>query len=202
MRHKDVNLCPIGALGLYLLARLNRKRRTRFHREFNLVWCQTTSQARVKRHCMTRYLLFKQSYRSAIKKLCEELGLQSKHFVHIGRIVGTVTGEFNELEALQIKELGNWNPGVMESTYSSKLPFKTLVLRIDLESDGRTSTRERSILCTSRRSYSPRIFDEENICWSGITFAAQNGCQRSTYCCRVFAAVDQIERCNFPSKDF
>jgi hypothetical protein len=54
------------------------------------------------------------------------MDLYSNHALHIGRALGLLTAEKNELDGLEKKNLGNWNPDVMEAVYSSKIPLKAL----------------------------------------------------------------------------
>jgi hypothetical protein len=61
-----------------------------------------------------------------MKNACENLNIHSKHFVHFGRSVGLVTGEFKELTGDELRNLGNWNVDTMEDVYSCKIPFQTL----------------------------------------------------------------------------
>jgi hypothetical protein len=58
--------------------------------------------------------------------VCDKLKISSKHFVHFGRAVGSVTAEFEELDSWLIKIIGNWNPDTQEDRYSAKLPLKGL----------------------------------------------------------------------------
>jgi hypothetical protein len=61
-----------------------------------------------------------------MKDACKNLKIHSKHFVHFGRSVGLVTGEFKELTGDELRNLGNWNVDTMEDVYSCKIPFQTL----------------------------------------------------------------------------
>jgi hypothetical protein len=67
-----------------------------------------------------------QTYARTITKLCKELQIVADHKIHIGRAAGEINAELNELDGAQIKVLGNWNVGVMEDRYSTKLPLKPL----------------------------------------------------------------------------
>ena len=49
-----------------------------------------------------------------MKKCLKELGLVSKHFVHIGRAVRGRLANNLEVDELLIKQLGNWNQDTQE----------------------------------------------------------------------------------------
>ncbi|KAJ3233630.1 hypothetical protein HDU77_000549 [Chytriomyces hyalinus] len=61
-----------------------------------------------------------------MQKVCETLGVHSKHFVHFGRSVGTVKAEMEEMDGQMLKTLGNWNPDMQEDRYLSKLPLEAM----------------------------------------------------------------------------
>ena len=46
----------------------------------------------------------------------------------MGRFAVTVQGEMLGLSVADLRELGNWNPGVLESVYSSKIPMSSMVI--------------------------------------------------------------------------
>ena len=64
------------------------------------------------------------NYGRAVKRVKNKLGILSTKEKHIGREGGVGYGEENELDQAIIKTIGNWNPDVMESRYSSKLPLE------------------------------------------------------------------------------
>jgi hypothetical protein len=124
MRHKDVTLCSIGALALYLLARFEFGGET-IDFSSNETWFDVKllvekSMANHKKAITDQY------YAKSIRNACASLGIVSKHFVHFGRSVGAVQAEMYELDGSEIKVLGNWNPDTQEDRYSSKLPLKAL----------------------------------------------------------------------------
>ena len=124
MRHRDANLCAVGALALYFFARF------KFGAE-NLSFNSNESWFTVKLlvdHTMKNNSksISDQAYGQSIRLACKELELASKHFVHFGRSVGSISAEFAELDSALIKNLGNWNPDTQESVYSAKLPLKAM----------------------------------------------------------------------------
>ena len=124
MRHKDVTLCSIGALALYLLARFEFGGETidfsSNEKWFDVKLLVEKSMANHKK------AITDHNYAKSIRNACASLGIVSKHFVHFGRSVGAVQAEMYELDGSEIKVLGNWNPDTQEDRYSSKLPLKAL----------------------------------------------------------------------------
>jgi hypothetical protein len=65
-------------------------------------------------------------YAELIRKICRELELPTTHFLHIGRVVGPTVLELEEIRGDDIRQLGNWDLCVQETTYSAKLPLKAI----------------------------------------------------------------------------
>ena len=63
------------------------------------------------------------SYARAVSEVFTSLKLVSSHLVHIGRVMGSKILEFLEIEGEEIRRLGNWNPSIQETCYSTKLPM-------------------------------------------------------------------------------
>jgi hypothetical protein len=66
------------------------------------------------------------SYADAIKSVLIFLGIAALHLVHLGRNLGAKILEMLEEESRWIQSLGNWNPSMQESSYSTKLPMKPI----------------------------------------------------------------------------
>ena len=131
MRHKDVQLCPVGSLAFYLAYRFS------ITREFegfaledwleNSHWFNQKLLVEVFRLdrdftiCMSN-----DTYSKAIKEVLNKLGIASNHWVHLGRTLGPKILEFLEIEAEEIRWLGNWDPKIQEKSYSLKLPMKAI----------------------------------------------------------------------------
>ena len=131
MRHKDVRLCPVGSLAFYLAYRFS------ITREFegfaledwleNSHWFDQKLLVEVFRPdrdftvCMSN-----DTYSKAIKEVLNKLGIASNHWVHLGRTLGPKILEFLEIEAEEIRRLGNWDPKIQEKSYSLKLPMKAI----------------------------------------------------------------------------
>jgi hypothetical protein len=105
MRHKIPELCPIGALGLYLMSRFHvageKLDFTSNEKWFSVKLLVEHGSGNTEKGISS------QSYAKTIKEICNELELPSKHFIHIGRSVGAVTAEYQEMEGDAIENLGN-----------------------------------------------------------------------------------------------
>jgi Centromere DNA-binding protein complex CBF3 subunit, domain 2 len=66
------------------------------------------------------------SYSRMTKAIIEELSLPTNHVAHIGRVLGPIQAEYHEMQQADINALGNWNPTMQESRYSSKLPINII----------------------------------------------------------------------------
>ena len=131
LRHKDVALCPFGALSFYLA---NRFSNTKEFEDFTLDdWKDNSKWFDVKLLVdTTRPELDKcrsmknDTYAKAIKTVLEALGIKSSHWVHLGRVTGPKILEMQEMRPDEIRRLGNWDPYIQEKHYSAKLPMKPM----------------------------------------------------------------------------
>ena len=127
-RNFDVDVCPIGALAFYLHYRFHHTQEmddplrpidwgdnsTWFH----IKLLNDFSSARGNQKCIQD-----STYGNAIKKICKEKHIPTKHYVHIGRVLGAMECELNEDDCNQISQLGNWSLTTQESRYSTKMPL-------------------------------------------------------------------------------
>jgi hypothetical protein len=74
----------------------------------------------------TKKSMKNRSYSDAIKLVLKGLGIAALHLVHLGRNLGAKILEMLEEESRWIQSLGNWNPSMQESSYSTKLPMKPI----------------------------------------------------------------------------
>jgi hypothetical protein len=124
MRHKDVYVCPIGALALYLFSRFHLAGE-KLDFGSNSSWFD----AKLLIECGSKtpnVSVRDSNYANSVKNACKELDIISKHFIHFGRSVGLVTGEFQELDQEKLRNIGNWNIDCMNESYSSKMPLRAL----------------------------------------------------------------------------
>lgn len=129
IRHKNVNMCGMGALGLYLMLR--------FHVTKELEEIDFTDNSKwfdikllVDRHAGDLESLSRsvsdQYYATSIKSVAKKLGLSPNHFIHFGRNQQPAVLEVEELESTEIKCLGNWGIDVYDDRYSTKMPLKAM----------------------------------------------------------------------------
>jgi hypothetical protein len=66
------------------------------------------------------------SYGKAIKQVLSALGINAYHIVHLGRNLGAKLLEMLDEESEEIRKMGNWNPSIQDTSYSTKLPMKPI----------------------------------------------------------------------------
>ncbi len=67
-----------------------------------------------------------QFYVEAVKIVLDYLGIPASKVVHLGRNLGAKLLEMLEEEIRLIETLGNWNPSMQGSCYSTKLPMQPI----------------------------------------------------------------------------
>jgi hypothetical protein len=129
MRHIDVRLCPVGALSFYLSMRFNV---THEFEDFHLCdWLDNSKWFDVKLLVDPSGGEFSREmsndlYAKAIKQVLLSMGIAALHLVHLGRNLGPKLLEMLEEESDAIRQLGNWNPSMQDSCYSTKLPMRPI----------------------------------------------------------------------------
>jgi hypothetical protein len=132
LRHKDVLLCFVGSLAFYLAYRFFLT--NEFDEEIFMVdwWLDNKKWYNVKllvdasAESNHEKPMGNSTYSSAIKKVCLRLMIASKHWLHLGRHLGAKILEFVEEVAEEIRCLGNWDPKIQETSYSTKLPWRPM----------------------------------------------------------------------------
>ena len=123
-RHKDVRLCCVGALAFYLMYRFSV---TREFEEFTLEdWLDNSKWFSIKLLVDLNGGDFTKSYADAIKMILLFLGIAAMHLLHLGRNLGAKILEMLEEENSAIQTMGNWNPSMQSSCYSTKLPMQPI----------------------------------------------------------------------------
>ena len=124
MRHKEVSLCAIGALGFYLMYRFYRTGEMNPPPDFrdNEAWYHikllvSPNQIDYSKPVSDR------TYMQAIQAACKHLNIPSNHWLHIGRVLGALELERMEDPSSEIRLLGNWDPSTQEKAYSAKVPM-------------------------------------------------------------------------------
>jgi hypothetical protein len=132
-RHKDVRRCGVGSKAFYLAYKFHLT--GEFERDNfapanfldNSKWFDrkllTTEKA-----CSIESEMSNNSYSTAMKSVLQKLGIPSSHWLHIGRVLGPKFLEQLELEADEIRRLGNWACTIQELCYSGKLPMRAIRL--------------------------------------------------------------------------
>jgi hypothetical protein len=124
-RHsKDVSLCSVRALAFYLMFRFSD---TREFETFTLEdWMEKSKWFDIKFFVDLQGFdhtksLKNRLYAKAIKMALDYLGIPASKLVHLGRNLGAKMLEMLEEEIRLIESLGNCNPSMQGSCYSTKL---------------------------------------------------------------------------------
>jgi hypothetical protein len=127
MRHLDVLLCPIGALAMYLYVRFKMSKEfdSSFDFSSNDKWFDVKLYTDGTMQKMFRGI-HQKGYGTTMGVVAHALGVSTKHTSHLGRVLGPKVLEMQEFSQEEIRVLGNWDPKVQESTYSTKLPMKVI----------------------------------------------------------------------------
>lgn len=120
-RHKDVYSCPLGALGMYLLYRFEHGCDPQFKDVDVEYFVRDNSWFNIKllvkfdnepgvdgKPGENEKKMSQDPFVTAIKKNLQKNHIHSKHYGHLGRCVGPLIAEFNELEPDLIKVLGKF----------------------------------------------------------------------------------------------
>ena len=92
MRHKEVTLCAMGALGFYLLMRFSySKESDHFDFSENGKWFNIKLLTDVRNKDNT-IPITDHSYAKSIREACDALDIVTKHYAHFGRGVGAAIG--------------------------------------------------------------------------------------------------------------
>ena len=125
-RHKDVRLCCIGALSMYL--------QYRFHctGEFRTMpvedWLDNSKWFDIKllvdiNGSDTTKEMKNDSYARHIRRILKLLQIICDKLLHLGRNLGSKILDLLEEEMEAIRRMGQWNPTVFDNSYSSKIPL-------------------------------------------------------------------------------
>jgi hypothetical protein len=127
MRHIDVLLSPIGALAMYLYIRFKMSKEfdSSFDFSRNKEWYNVKLYTDGTMQKMFKGISLK-GYGTAMGQVAHALGVSSKHTTHLGCVLGPKVLKMQELSPEEIRVLGNWDPNVQESTYSTKLPMRVI----------------------------------------------------------------------------
>ena len=123
LRHKDVDICPHGALALYLFWRWHVENEPfpsfRCSSEWYPVKLLKTGNDPTKE-------MSYQVHCNAISSALSAIGLKSRAKTHIGRGSGARMAELEGASEAQIRRLGRWNNQAMENCYLTSLPREAM----------------------------------------------------------------------------
>lgn len=130
IRHKDVTMCAIGSLGMYLMMRFmvtNEDDDLNFteNADWFHVKLMVKTTARTNNKSNTIPVKNKQ-FETAINRALHVLQLWSQHAVHFGRNVGSIPLDLAEVDPQLIRQLGNWIRDVFDKAYSADLPLPAM----------------------------------------------------------------------------
>ena len=126
LRHKDVRLCAVGAAAIYLNYREDC---TKEFLQLTIAnWLNNEDWFDIKfltdiYGADNRRPLRNDTYGRHIKRTLRKLNIICAKIQHLGRNLGTKILDLLEEEAAEIKRMGQWNPSIMDNSYSSKLPI-------------------------------------------------------------------------------
>jgi Centromere DNA-binding protein complex CBF3 subunit, domain 2 len=125
-RHRDVNLCCIGAISFYLMYRFYV---TKEFQDFTLEdwfdnekWFDVKLLVDVNSSDKTKEIS-NDGYSKHIKRTLGKHRIVQEKLCHLGRKLGVKILDLLEEESPEIQRMGNWNPSMMDKSYSSKLPM-------------------------------------------------------------------------------
>ena len=126
VRHKNVNLCAVGALALYLYFRFQHTGEMDDPPDFtdNPKWF--FRKLLISGSCAPEDMerpMNMRLYSNGIKGALKRCGLPTNIQIHIGRKVGPTILEWEEISKPFIDALGNWNQTQQEESYSACLPM-------------------------------------------------------------------------------
>lgn len=120
MRNKDVKVCAIGALAMYLFYRFDVEKEPIPDLSTKENWYRTKVLRATKKDCL-KQMTYKAHY-EAVNMAFKALGLKYKAKTHVGRGSGVRTAELLGTEELDLRRMGRWNSQSMEGSYLSRLP--------------------------------------------------------------------------------
>jgi Centromere DNA-binding protein complex CBF3 subunit, domain 2 len=125
-RHKDVKRCPIGATAMYM------ENREEILSEFQVLeygqWKKNSEWFDIKFLVdanggdNTKEMTC-DTYATHIKTILQKLGLPTNKVLHLGRNIGAKWLDVQEINAEEIRRMGQWNQTIYDKSYSSKLPM-------------------------------------------------------------------------------
>jgi hypothetical protein len=108
MRHIDPVLCGIGGMGFYLYFRFSNSNEMSPPPDFttNKAWfdIKLLTDGSKEGNCKE---MSNESFSKGIQSVLDNLGITSKHYLHLGRVLGPISLEKMEIESRDIQQLRN-----------------------------------------------------------------------------------------------
>lgn len=128
-RHKRVEHCCIGAVAMYLAFRLYMT--NEFQDMTVEEWMDNKTWFNIKFLIDTNTddntkSMSSDTYGDHVKSVLMKLGLPANKKLHLGRNLGTKKLDYQEVDAEEVRRMGQWNMTVYDSSYSSKLPMTAI----------------------------------------------------------------------------
>jgi Centromere DNA-binding protein complex CBF3 subunit, domain 2 len=128
-RHRQVELCCIGAIAHYLQYRIDS---TNEFMDFtvgdwmdNKAWFDIKFLVDINGSDNTKEMC-SDTYSDHVRKVLQRLNLPTNKLCHLGRNVGSKWLDLMEVDAEEIRRMGQWNNTVYDNSYSSKLPMNAM----------------------------------------------------------------------------
>ena len=122
-RNSNVNICPVGAIALYLFDRFHIQGEeldfTRNSTWFHVKLAKCRQGSRTKEISYGAHKIF-------VENALRDVGIVSDSKTHMGRNSGAKHAEINGASQSQIERLGNWNKQSIDGAYLTNLPRKAM----------------------------------------------------------------------------
>lgn len=129
LRHKDVSVCPVGALGFYLFQRFRMTGEMEDGKRPDFCDNKDWFSTKLFVHCSQedkRLEMKKKNFTDMIRECFASLKIFTRHYGHFGRVSAPALLELEEISHELIRILGNWDATIQEERYSSKIPVQAL----------------------------------------------------------------------------
>jgi len=128
MRHREVEICPISALALYLWYRLDvdgewADERPDFLDNHSWFFIKLLVSATTDERVIEMDL---KSFADGMQDAMDAVGVNCNHRAHFGRKTMPVQLEMEEVRGELIKMLGLWAQDIQEQHYSASMPLKAM----------------------------------------------------------------------------
>jgi hypothetical protein len=129
MRHREVHMCAIGSLAMYLWYRMDvagewSESRPDFTDNKAWFFIKLLTSSRIG--CDKEIPLDLKNYGNSLASILDALGVAAHHRNHFGRKVGPLLAEMAECDPRFTQQLGLWAQNQQEEAYSAHLPLPAM----------------------------------------------------------------------------